>query len=103
MNAMSGSAAVRKISRGVVKMTRGCFSKTGPGPLCIGPAILQFTCCEKRCAIRAPQVRDLVRQTNSSLFVHANSGSYHHFPGMVVRIGKISGIAAIVGLVRGLQ
>ncbi|MGA8899515.1 MAG: hypothetical protein WB528_08475 [Bradyrhizobium sp.] len=37
ITAMSGSVAVRKISRGVVKITRGCFSKTGAGPLSIGP------------------------------------------------------------------
>src|SRR5438067_1946048 len=45
----------------------------------------------------------LIRQMNPPVVADLDAGRNHDFPGMVVGISKISGIAAIVGLVRRLQ
>jgi len=40
---------------------------------------------------------------NPTVVTDLDAGCDHDFPGMVVRIGEITGIAAVVGLVRGFQ
>ena len=48
-------------------------------------------------------IQKLVRQMNPAIVADLDARGDHDLPGMVVRIGEISRIAAIFGLVRGLQ
>ena len=48
-------------------------------------------------------MRTLVRQMNAPVLAHFDIGCDHDLPGVTVGIGEISGIAAIVGLVRWFQ
>jgi hypothetical protein len=54
-------------------------------------------------AIPVIQSRRLIRQMHAPVFANLDVGRDHDFPGMVIGIGKISGIAAVISLMRRLQ
>ena len=45
----------------------------------------------------------LIRQPHTAVSHHLDARRGHHFPGVIIRIGKIARISAVVGPVRGLQ
>src|SRR5262249_19075203 len=44
-----------------------------------------------------------VRQMQAAVFTQIDIGRDHDLPGMPIRIGKISGVSAVIGLVRGFE
>ena len=97
---ISSSTVARRIRRGVVKMTSGCFSDTDAGFWSIQPQYGNSPAERSGAAIASPV---LIRQVNPPVVADLDAGRDHDFPGMVVRIAEIAGVTAVIGLVRGLQ
>src|SRR3981189_578273 len=55
------------------------------------------------CKVEWAPARSLIRYVNAPVVSDLDAGGDHDFPGMIVRIGEISGIPAVIGCVRGLQ
>ena len=54
-------------------------------------------------AIHRAWIACLIPQMNPAVLADLDAGGDHDFPGMVVGIAEISGVAAIGGLMRGLE
>src|SRR4051794_21962384 len=91
---MSFSVAARSTRRGVVRMTTDSLGEV------LFPCIARHTAFHR--TSKASTAASL-RQVNPPVVAHLDAGRDDNLPRMTVPIGKISGIAAIVGGMRGLQ